>query len=196
MGRSNKHRMPSRVVRIAAASIIAAGLAASVLAIALPHTPLVPPASLDATALATAAAPASPSNPTTDRNRMLARAYELLGTPYRYGAKGPRYYDCSGFTKAAYAAGGVTLPDGSFNQAARGKPLVDPKLLARGDLIFYRWPGKNAVSHVTLYAGNGWVIGTGTPGQPLKVALYPLADDLRALGTVLTYRHLRLPDER
>jgi len=47
-----------------------------------------------------------------------------------------------------------------------------------------------------MYAGNGWVIGTGTPGQPPKVVLYPLASDLRNTGDVLTYRHVRLPDER
>jgi cell wall-associated NlpC family hydrolase len=65
-----------------------------------------------------------------------------------------------------------------------------------GDLIFYRWAGNSNVSHVTMYAGDGWVIGTGTPGQPPKVALYPLASDLRYARAVLTYRHVRLPDER
>ena len=144
----------------------------------------------------TASAPRPPSHPTTDRQRILKEAYSLLGVKYRYGAKGPDAYDCSGFTKAAYAAGGVTLPDGSFNQAAHEKPLVNSIRLVPGDLIFYRWAGKTGVSHVTMYAGNGWVIGTGTPGQPPKVVLYPLALDLRNTGDVLTYRHVRLPDER
>jgi len=144
----------------------------------------------------TASAPRPPSHPTTDRQRILKEAYSLLGVKYRYGAKGPDAYDCSGFTKAAYAAGGVTLPDGSFNQAAHEKPLVNSIRLVPGDLIFYRWAGKTGVSHVTMYAGNGWVIGTGTPGQPPKVVLYPLASDLRNTGDVLTYRHVRLPDER
>lgn len=120
----------------------------------------------------------------------------MLGIPYQWEAKGPNAYDCSGFTKAAYAAGGVALPDGSFNQADHENPLDDPARLTPGDLLFYRWVGKNNISHVTLYAGDGWVIGTGSPGQPPMVVLYPLSDDLHDNGDVITYRHVRLPDEQ
>jgi cell wall-associated NlpC family hydrolase len=149
-----------------------------------------------ATVRATTAPPAPPKVPKDYRQRLLATAYRLLGTPYKYGAKGPDAYDCSGFTKAAYAGAGVKLPDGSFNQASGEKALTNPARLVPGDLIFYRWGGNAGVSHVTLYAGEGWVIGTGTPGQPPKVALYPLSADTTRHGDVLTYRHVRLPDER
>ena len=143
-----------------------------------------------------APAPFAPADPATDRERLLIAAYNLRGVPYRFGAKGPDYLDCSGFTKVAYAKIGVRIPDGSYNQAAGEKPLVDPAVLVPGDLVFYRWAGQNGVSHVTMYAGDGWLIGTGTPGQPGEVAVYPLAADLVADGRVLTYRHIRLPDER
>lgn len=125
----------------------------------------------------------------------MAAAYALKGLPYQWGAKGPRAYDCSGFTKAAYAKVRVALPDGSFNQAQGERPLAAVNQLVPGDLLLYRWKGSDSVTHVTMYAGEGWVIGTGTPGQPRAVTLYPLASDLVRDGRTITYRHLRLPDE-
>lgn len=138
--------------------------------------------------------PQPPSQPATQRERLLKAAYELREIPYEWGAKGPDTYDCSGFTKAAYAAIDVELPDGSFNQAHGERPLVPEELVA-GDLLFYRWSGSDRVSHVTMYAGEGWVIGTGSPGQPKKVVVYPLQDDVANDGRVITYRHIELSDE-
>ncbi len=139
--------------------------------------------------------PQAPANPSTEREHLIAEAFKLQGIPYVWGAKGPENYDCSGFTRAAYDAIGVHLPDGSFNQAKGERPLEDPTLLTAGDLLFYRWSEDAGVSHVTLYAGDGWVIGTGSPGQPKEVVLYPLSDDLVDDGRVITYRHIVLADE-
>lgn len=140
-------------------------------------------------------APEVPLNPNTDRERLLLAAYAMRGIPYKYGAKGPDKLDCSGFTKKAYDAIGVKLPDGSFNQAAGERPLASLDQLTPGDLLFYRWYGEKGVTHVTMYAGNGWAIGTGSPGQKPWVVVYPLASDLRVEGTVITYRHIVLDDE-
>lgn len=144
---------------------------------------------------ATPREPVPPSRPKTQRQRLLAAAYGLRGVPYKWAAKGPRAFDCSGFTKAAYAAIGVRLPDGSFNQATGEKCLTSMRALAPGDLLFYRWSGAKNVSHVTIYVGEGWAIGTGSPGQLREVVVYPLADDLSVPGTVITYRHIRLGDD-
>lgn len=140
--------------------------------------------------------PAPPRNPKTDRDRLMVAAYSMRGIPYEWGAKGPDKLDCSGFTKAAYSAVGVRLPDGSFNQAEGEMPLRSLDQLSPGDLLFYRWGGSDNVTHVTLYAGDGWAIGTGSPGQPKVVVVYPLAGDRRIAGTVITYRHIALADER
>jgi len=140
-------------------------------------------------------APEPPSNPATDRERLIANAFALRGIPYEWGAKGPDAYDCSGFTKAAYGEVGVELPDGSFNQAEDERPLRSPDELSAGDLIFYRWAGSDRITHVTMYAGDGWVVGTGSPGQPKEVVVYPLSDDLRDDGRVITHRHIELADE-
>jgi cell wall-associated NlpC family hydrolase len=140
--------------------------------------------------------PVAPTSPTTDRDRLIAAAFAMQGVPYGYGAKGPATLDCSGFTKKAYAAVGVALPDGSFKQAASEKPLSPATDLMAGDLLFYRWAHSDSITHVTMYAGGGWVIGTGTPGEPEQVVVYPLSHDLVNDGRVITYRHIPLKDER
>jgi cell wall-associated NlpC family hydrolase len=142
-----------------------------------------------------AQAPTPAARPSTQRERLLAAGWRLIGVPYAYGAKGPDKLDCSGFTKSAYQAIGISLPNGSFNQARGEQPLTSVARLVPGDLLFYRWADHKSVSHVTMYAGDGWVIGTGTPGQPQKVVVYPITYDLRADGRIITYRHIRLSDE-
>ncbi|MGV8082306.1 MAG: C40 family peptidase [Coriobacteriia bacterium] len=141
--------------------------------------------------------PPTPSaHPSTQREHLLASAWELQGIPYVFGAKGPDTLDCSGFTKLAYEGIGVRLPDGSYNQAEGEQPLTSVGELVPGDLIFYRWANHTGVSHVTMYAGNGWIIGTGSPGEDRKVTVYPITNDLVDDGRTITYRHIRLSDER
>jgi len=151
--------------------------------------------SMVASVVVSPAPPTPETDPATHRERLISEAWKMRGTPYLFGAKGPDKLDCSGFTKSSYAGIGVKLPDGSFNQAEGELPLDSLDDLVAGDLLFYRWAGKKAVSHVTMYAGQGWVIGTGSPGQPPEVVVYPITDDLRDDGRVITYRHLRLADE-
>ena len=140
--------------------------------------------------------PADPVHPATDRERLLAAAFSLRGAPFKRDAKGPVYYDCSGFTKAAYAKIGVGLPDGSFNQAFGEQPLVDVRAMVPGDLILYRASARSGVDHITIYAGDGWVIGSVTlPGKPTEVDVYPLAFDLGSKGRIITFRHIPLADE-
>jgi cell wall-associated NlpC family hydrolase len=142
-----------------------------------------------------AQAPTPVADPSTQRERLLAAGWKLVGVPYAYGAKGPEKLDCSGFTRSAYDAIGISLPNGSFNQAKGEQPLTSVARLVPGDLLFYRWATHKSVSHVTMYAGDGWVIGTGTPGQPPKVVVYPITYDLRGDGRIITFRHITLSDE-
>ena len=140
------------------------------------------------------ARPRAASHPASDRERLMAAAFSLEGVPYKWGGKAADALDCSGFTKVAYSKVGVSLPDGSFNQAAGEQPLASLSDLAPGDLLFYRWAGTTAVMHVTMYAGDGWVIGTGTPGQPWYVGVYPISYDVVDDGRVITFRHIKLSD--
>ena len=95
----------------------------------------------------------------------VAYAYAQLGKPYRYGAAGPDSFDCSGLTKAAWGAAGVSLPHNAARQYSSMAHLTRANL-APGDLVFYY----SDIHHVALYIGNGMVIHAPHTGDVVRVA--------------------------
>lgn len=89
----------------------------------------------------------------TKRDAAVLRiAAKQKGKPYRYGARGPRSFDCSGFVGFVYSKAGVRLPRTSG--AIRAKARRISAAQARpGDLVFVQHHGH--VSHVAIYAGHG-----------------------------------------
>ena len=83
---------------------------------------------------------------------VLRIAAKQKGKPYRYGARGPGSFDCSGFVGYVYSKAGVNLPRTSG--AIRAKARRISAAQARpGDLVFVQRHGR--VSHVAIYAGHG-----------------------------------------
>lgn len=78
-------------------------------------------------------------------------ALRQKGAKYKYGAKGPKKFDCSGLTAYVYTANNVDLPNGSYNQAKVGKKVSLSKAKP-GDLVFFGKRGK--VNHVALIIKN------------------------------------------
>ena len=84
---------------------------------------------------------------------IVAWAMARVGYPYVYGGAGPNAYDCSGFTMAAYATVGISLPHGSSTQFRYGVAVARADLQP-GDLVFfYSGPG-----HVGIYVGGGMIV--------------------------------------
>ncbi len=73
------------------------------------------------------------------------------GAPYRYGAAGPRTFDCSGLTKWVYARVGKRLPR-TAHQQYRSSVKIRKSAARPGDLVFF---GGARKYHVGIYAGNG-----------------------------------------
>jgi cell wall-associated NlpC family hydrolase len=98
-----------------------------------------------------------------------------LGESYVLGGMGPNVWDCSGLTKAAYAAAGVYIGTHSSNDQyntmrAEGR-LVPLSQRKAGDLLWYS-DGGNAGGdkyHVTLYIGNGQMIEAPYPGAVVRI---------------------------
>jgi cell wall-associated NlpC family hydrolase len=95
---------------------------------------------------------------------VIRRGASQMGVPYSWGGGTPTGpsagvdedagkigYDCSGFTRYAFAGVGVLIPKYSGDQYNTGRkvPLSQAK---RGDLLFY---GPGGTQHVTLYLGGG-----------------------------------------
>jgi len=90
-------------------------------------------------------------------------AFNAVGSSYQYGASGPKEYDCSGLTMAAWSAAGKSLP---HNAAAQWGVVahIDRSSLLAGDLVFY-----NNLAHVGIYVGNNLIIDAPREGEPVDV---------------------------
>ncbi len=130
---------------------------------------------------------------TTWQKRVLRRAVSFVGFPYVWGGTSERTqtlfgvtsrggFDCSGFAWRIYRlqayVGVPQLQDvlrartasgmaGEFPQAAR----VRRAGLKPGDLVFFSWRGTLAkpaeVSHMGIYAGNGWFVHSSNQGTTM-----------------------------
>ena len=86
-------------------------------------------------------------------DRIVAEALKYKGTPYSYGSRGPKYFDCSGFTSYVYRKFGYELSRSSGGQAGDGRP-VEGSLsnLQKGDIVVFgarRSSGR--VGHVGIF---------------------------------------------
>lgn len=95
-----------------------------------------------------------------------------IGLPYVWGGNGPDHghagFDCSGLTKAAYAAAGVTLPRTAEEQYRAGPRVPKGERLLPGDLVFYATPS-GYVDHVGLYIGDGQMINAPNFGKKIRI---------------------------
>ena len=84
---------------------------------------------------------------------VIAFARAQVGKNYVSGGEGPNGFDCSGFTRRAYARAGLRLPHSSGAQAARARAISRSRARP-GDLVV--GPG-----HVGVYMGGGMMIDAG-----------------------------------
>ena len=68
---------------------------------------------------------------------LVAMAKEYLGTPYHYGGRTPKGFDCAGFALYLYRHFGHDLPGWSGAQARQGVEVSDTRNLQPGDLVFF-----------------------------------------------------------
>jgi hypothetical protein len=97
-----------------------------------------------------------------------------LGKPYVWGGNGDPGFDCSGLTKAAYAAAGIDLPRTAQTQYDAGPRLPASASPLPGDLLFFGTP--NDIHHVGISLGGTLIVNAPTFGQPVQV------EDYRSFG--------------
>jgi peptidoglycan endopeptidase LytE len=85
-------------------------------------------------------------------SRVVAKAEQYLGTPYRYGGAAPGGFDCSGFVQYILGQFQVSLNRTAASQYNNGI-AVNKDSLVSGDLVFFNTYG--GISHVGIYTGNG-----------------------------------------
>jgi len=104
---------------------------------------------------------------------LLGMARRFLGTRYRWGATGPRAFDCSGFLQYVYARAGVVLPRTTEAMYQAGK-VVPPGQLLPGDMVFFT-TYRRGPSHAGIYLGEGLFIHASSGYG--SVTITPLAKE-------------------
>ena len=107
-------------------------------------------------AAATPAAPARDSvtlSAAQVADLIIDEAYKHIGTPYRYGARGPKAFDCSGFTSYVYRQLGINLSHSSKDQAHDGRAVEGTYAdMQKGDIIIFgARANRKSVGHVGIF---------------------------------------------
>jgi len=99
-----------------------------------------------------------------------------LGEPYVLGGMGPNVWDCSGITKAAYAAAGIYIGTHSatnqFNTMAAEQKLIPLDQLTVGDLMWYTLEPNTFNGdkyHVVMNLGGGLMLEAPHPGAGVRI---------------------------
>ena len=113
--------------------------------------------------------------------KMIAYASQQLGKPYVLGGMGPRVWDCSGITKAAYASVGIYIGTHSatnqFRTLAQERKLVPLRDAQRGDLMWYTFTQNQFDGdkyHVVIYLGKSsdgtdMILEAANPLRPVRI---------------------------
>ncbi len=112
---------------------------------------------------------------------VIRRGASQMGVPYSWGGgalNGPSAgvdydagkigYDCSGFTRYAFAGVGVQIPKFSGDQYNTGRKVPQSQA-KRGDLLFW---GPGGSQHVAIYLGGGKMLEAS--GSAEKVTVSPV----------------------
>ncbi|WP_327719369.1 C40 family peptidase [Streptomyces sp. NBC_00490] len=110
------------------------------------------------------------AKPSDQGDKAVRYALDQLGKPYKWGAEGPKEYDCSGLTSQAWGHAGTPIPRTSEEQWAL-LPRIPLKELRPGDLVVY-FPD---ATHVGMYLGKGKIVQAPRTGEKVKVS--PIASN-------------------
>nr|WP_301295715.1 C40 family peptidase [Pseudomonas nitroreducens] len=104
-------------------------------------------------------------------SRLIARAHELLGTPYRWGGQTEEDgFDCSGLLVYLYQSiAHRTLPRTTHSMIAQRHNVVSRDELQPGDAVFFNHNGEGSSSHVGLYIGGDRFIHAPSTGKRIRI---------------------------
>jgi hypothetical protein len=106
-----------------------------------------------------------------DTQRVVLGALSMLGTRYKLGSRKSSAVDCSLLVQRIYGAIGLELPRTTREQIHLGEPVALSEL-RQGDLLFYRWQGRNL--HVAIYMDHGHILhASPREGKVVMTAINP-----------------------
>lgn len=108
------------------------------------------------------------------RSDRIGKALDIVraqkGDRYRWGAAGPKAFDCSGLVYYSYRRAGFRGVPRTSGAQARHSRRIKRGNMRRGDLVFFHHRGN--VYHVGVFAGTSHgrrtIIHASRPGKPVK----------------------------
>nr|WP_207888347.1 C40 family peptidase [Pseudomonas sp. 30_B] len=106
-----------------------------------------------------------------DTTRIVARAHELIGEPYRWGGESlEEGFDCSGLLVYLYdSIANRKLPRTTASMIAQRGNEVDRDELRPGDAVFFNHNGSGQTRHVGLYIGEQRFIHAPSTGKTIRI---------------------------
>lgn len=104
-------------------------------------------------------------------SKVVGRAHELIGTPYRWGGTSVSSgFDCSGLLVYLFRSeAGINLPRTTKSMLnSKGKNIARHSLQT-GDAVFFRHNGRARLKHVGIYIGNNRFIHSPRTGKSIRI---------------------------
>ncbi len=102
-------------------------------------------------------------NEGSSQQKICALAKSFLGTPYIWGGKSPKGFDCSGLVQKVFGLVEIDLPRDSKDQFLIGTE-INKNEIKQGDLVFFTENNSSQISHVGIALNktdfihsSGWV---------------------------------------
>lgn len=109
----------------------------------------------------------SSSNASDKAKKAVDFAKTKIGGPYVWGGNGPKGYDCSGLTCAAYKHVGISINRTAATQIHNGRS-VSKSQLTTGDLVFFDTKGNGKITHVGIMEDSTTFIHASSPKNGIK----------------------------
>jgi cell wall-associated NlpC family hydrolase len=92
------------------------------------------------------------------------------GKPYKYGAVGPRAFDCSGLVVYVYNTRLHKKLPRTATAQRKATVRIAKSSIRPGDLVFFAPSSTSRVTHVGVYAGGGKIWHSPKPGGFVKLS--------------------------
>ena len=110
------------------------------------------------------------------REDIVSCAKQYIGCPYKTGAVGPDYFDCSGLIyRVFHDAAAVQMPR-SVKAIYSHAKIIKLEQAEPGDLIFFKTTGDGSISHVGIYIGKNQFIHAASDGSNTGVIVSSLKE--------------------
>ena len=137
-------------------------------------------------------------------SKLISFGLALVGKPYKFGAEidikkiaadpNPNSIiaiDCSELIEVLFALVGLSVPDGSYNQAKFCRHVSKDNLLI-GDLAFKWWPDTEVIHHVGINIGEGRILEA--KGRDFGVIVTPIEKYTNSSHFAFFGRHPKILD--